>query len=482
MKRDILMYAALTAVAKGLQFLMLPLLTRLFSPQHYGMIELIATLTSLLTIVMSVSMESALARKWHESASATHRAQLLSSTLAFVATFGTLLLLALWAASAAIATRLAGMPDAAASIVTAVGAALALALSGLPQMALRMERKVFRFGVLQVLQSALGIVFSLLLMIKAGLGLYGLFLGTLLASLLVLALGLFWVREHLTGALSLTRLRECLDYGLPLTPAVFINWANGQADRIVLMSLLGLAVVGVYGAAAKVATIITVLVEVFRLAWLPAAMQHLDDDLTRDRFFGRGLTSYLAVMCTIGLVVVAFSQELLTALTTDDYAPGYVLIPWLIGAQILYGSGSITNAGMLASKKTAGNSIAATAGAAANIGLGVGLVAAFGMWGSAIGSFVAAFVFTALLLMLSARHLVVRFDRSVALGIILTFVIASAGVLWLYRSNGDSSMLARTVVLAAALFTIWAVSARSILSGGRHGVHVQRRDDAPGAQ
>ena len=479
MKRDIASYALLTAFARGLQFLMLPLLTRIVSPADYGFIDLLSTLTALLTILMSLSMESAVARMWNE-AQATHRtARLLGSAILFVALYGTLLFLVLWVASDAIAVHVVGRPEAAASITTAAATALAISVSGLPQIVLRMERKIFRFGFLQVLQSALGIVLSLLLMLKCGQGLYGLFLGTLLAAVLVLLLGLVWVREHLTWTVSLPQLRECLNYGLPLTPAVFINWANGQADRFILLSLLGLGVVGVYGAAAKVASIIALLVEVFRLAWLPAAMQQLDDGRTRDGFFRHGLTGYLGVMCSVGLLLVAYSRELLVALTTGDYAAGYVSIPWLIGAQILYGSASITNAGMLASKKTGGNSIAAFAGAAANIGLGLALVAAFGMSGSAVGSFVAAFIFTAMLMMLSARQVGIPFDVPVAVGMIAVFVAASAGVLWLYKMGGDGSLLARSGLLAMTLVVLWAATAKSIRHGGRAAPALHSAADAP---
>lgn len=462
MKRDFVFYALFTATAKGLQFLLLPLLTRLFSPADYGFIDLVSTLTALLTILMSLSMESAVARMWFDAEATGRTARLLSSAILFVSLYGTLLSLALWVASDFIAAVLMGKPEAAAIIKSAVVTALAMAVSGLPQIALRMELKVLQFGLLQLLQSALGIALSLLLMLQYRLELFGFFLGIFFSALIVLALGMVWVRNHLTWKLSMRQLRECLDYGLPLTPAVFINWANGQADRFILLSLLGLGVVGVYGAAAKVATIITVLVEIFRLAWLPAAMRRLDNESARNVFFNFTLTGYLAVMCSVGLLLVAYSRELLLTLTSSDYAASYVSIPWLIGAQILYGSASITNVGMLANKKTGGNSVAAAIGAVLNIGLGLVLVAAFGLPGSAIGSFLSAFVFTALLMMLSVRQTNIRFNVPVAFGLVFVFVLSSAGVLWLYRAEGSNTLVARSGLLVIAIATLWVASARSI--------------------
>ena len=54
LNKDIISYGILTAFVKGLQFLMLPLLTRLFSPTDYGLIEFMATLTSLATIMSTL--------------------------------------------------------------------------------------------------------------------------------------------------------------------------------------------------------------------------------------------------------------------------------------------------------------------------------------------------------------------------------------------------------------------------------------------
>jgi O-antigen/teichoic acid export membrane protein len=146
--------------------------------------------------------------------------------------------------------------------------------------------------------------------------------------------------------ISRPEIEECLKYSLPLVPTVFLSWSNSQVDRLILLSLLRLGVLGVYGAAAKVAMIITVLVQVFRLAWLPIALSHIDQS-SRNSYFRSSLIAYLAVMTCIGLVLVTYSREPLTLLTTSEYASGYVVIPWLVGAQIFYGSASITNIGML---------------------------------------------------------------------------------------------------------------------------------------
>lgn len=460
MSKDFVSYALLTAGAKVLQFLMLPLLTRLFTPAEYGVVDLLATFAALITILVSLSLESAVARFWHEAEGRLQRQHVLSSTATFVATFGGIVFLIVCGTAGLLSQQMLGKPDLGPEIVMAVGAAVLLAIAAIPQMALRMDRQILRFGTLQVLNIGLGIVLALFFMLKAGMGLRGLFLGYLVAAAATLALSAFWTREYFCGALSLTALRSGLAYGLPLTPAVLINWASAQADRIVLLALLGLGVVGVYGAAAKIAAIITVMVEVFRLAWLPLAMRQIGSP-QQAVYFRRSLAGYLAATTAVGLVLAAFSQELLVLLATGEYAAGYGMIPWLVGAQIYYGSSNITNIGMLISKRTGGNSLAASVAAAVNVTACLLLVSWFGAAGAAIGSCIAALLFTVMLLWFSIRSVRIPFDLAHAACLCLLYAGTSVGILWLYRSAADSS-LQRAILLVAALALVAAVSARTL--------------------
>jgi O-antigen/teichoic acid export membrane protein len=457
LKKDIISYGLLTAVARGLQFLMLPLLTRLFSPAEYGLIDLMATLTGLVVIFVSLSLESAVARMWHETQDQSHRKLLMTSVIVIVSAFGTVTFLAFLIAFSAI-TKLNNFGP---ILPLVVGTALLLSISSVSQMVLRIERRIFKFGILQVANTAIGITFSLILILHFGMGIIGLFLANLVAAVLVLGLSIYWTRQYLDSRISRPAIEECLKYSLPLVPAVFLGWSNSQVDRLILVTLLGLGVLGVYGAAAKVAMIIAVFVEVFRLAWLPIALSHISQT-SRNSFFRNSLIGYLCVLTSIGLLLTAYSREILTLLTTGDYAKGYVVIPWLVGAQIFLGSASITNVGMMISKKTAGNSFAAALGTVVNVALCLILVADFGISGAAIGSFVAAIVLTSLLLWFSLRQVDIPFDIRHAMGILSIFFITSACILFSYEYITNHSMLARTVLLVVALIIAARYSIRSM--------------------
>jgi len=220
--KDIISYGILTALAKGLQFLMLPVLTRLFSPADYGLIDIMATVTALVTILMSLSLESAVARMWHETQGEDQRKRLMTSVIALVTGFGTVIFFAVWMASVLLSRVITGFPNVEVILPVVLGTALLLTISSVPQMVLRMERRIFRFGILQVANSAFGIAFSLALILHFRRGLVGLFLGYLGAAALVLSLSTLWTRYYLQRRVSRLDLEESLKYSLPLVPPVFL--------------------------------------------------------------------------------------------------------------------------------------------------------------------------------------------------------------------------------------------------------------------
>jgi O-antigen/teichoic acid export membrane protein len=113
---------------------------------------------------------------------------------------------------------------------------------------------------------------------------------------------------------------------------------------------------------------------------------------------------------------------------------------------------------MLINEKTGGNSVAAALGTALNVALGLVLVAAHGIWGTAVGSFIAAVIFTSLLLWLSQRQVDIRH----ALGLGMLFVATSVSVLLLYEYSTNHSAIARTALLALC------ASHRSLLDHDSH--------------
>lgn len=455
---DIVLYGLMGGLSKSAGFILLPVLTRQFSPSDYGILEIVISLTSLLAIFMSLNLESAIARFWNDWTRDGRQHVQFSTISAIVVLFGVALVVLAWALSAPLARLLLGDPGLSSYVVIAAICAVLQAACVLPQMVLRMQRKIARYNVLAFLQTTLFVVVTLVLVLRFHAGVLGAIVAMTIAQAIACILGYIWLFVLWTHRLAPAGMRQSFDYSLPMLPAVVVTWVNKQVDRLLLLWLVGLGAVGIFGAAAKITLVVTALVAFFQQAWVPLALSMIDNKEIRGDFYRRTLTYYLASLAIVSLVFATFSKELFQILAPSEYQAGYVVIPWLLGAQVLHGSASITNIGMLITKKTFGNSIAAWTGALLNIAFGLVLIPKFGIGGAAIGMFIAELVFTALLWRYSTRSGAIRFDTKAALGLLTIYVVTSVAMLCIFEmvDNPGISIGLRLLLLLAA--TVAAVA------------------------
>ena len=209
-----------------------------------------------------------------------------------------------------------------------------------------MQRKIYSYNIVNIVQTVLYVGVTLLLIYPLNFGLTGVFLGLAISHIVSLIIGVLLTKEFLTFNVSWSYLKPSLHYSLPMFPSVFVTWLNNQADRFLLLFFLGLGAVGIFGASAKIVSIITLLVTIFRQSWSPLSIDALDkEESERNEFYSKGLNYYMLIMFSIAIVIVLLSKPLLNLLVPDEYHAGYIIIPWLLGAKILHGAASFTNLG-----------------------------------------------------------------------------------------------------------------------------------------
>jgi O-antigen/teichoic acid export membrane protein len=228
-------------------------------------------------------------------------------------------------------------------------------------------------------------------------------------------------------------------------------WINNQLDRMVLLAYVGLAGVGVFGAANRIVALVAFLLAVFQAAWTPYSMIIIKSK-ERDEVYRRTFRYYIGAFAALGLAMTAFCPEVFAFVLPAQYGQGYLIVPWLIGAAVLHDTSIFTRLGMLVSEKTGGISAASWIGVILNVVIAIPLIRAFGFSGAAIGFFVAELTFTSLLWRFSARQSVVHLNSRRAVFVLLIYVVASILMLLLAsRIPNPMSSVCRLGVLLGAV-------------------------------
>jgi O-antigen/teichoic acid export membrane protein len=431
LRKDLLIYGLMSGITKSASLILLPILTRQFTAEEYGSFDLVLTLSILLGVIMTLSLESAVMRFWNDSEDRGIRPVFLASVIVFIGTIGIFIVIALAILGGWISDLLFNDQYMRSSIILAGFAAWLQALSIVPQTALRMQRRVASYNVLLFIQAMLFVVLALVAIYFLDLGIAGVMSALVISHSISLAVGLFLCRGLMSFEGVPCFMQSALKYSAPLMPAVLVNWVNNYADRVLLLLFVGVSAVGIYAAITKIAGIVGIAVYIFRQAWAPLSVDALTLPIKdRNDFFINILNVYIILMFGFAVFVMFSVKATLHIVMPVEYHSGFIALPWLAAAIIIHGAGSITNLGMMVTKRTFGNSVAAFIGASMNVALGFFLIPMFGINGAALGSVLAELTFMIILWWLTWKYTKIYFNWK-----LVGFVIASYSLFCIFFIN-----------------------------------------------
>ena len=154
----------------------------------------------------------------------------------------------------------------------------------------RLLYRPWPYILITLIQTVGSAILVLILVIAAGKGIYGYFLGGLIASSFVAIFSWYLVREYLDFSVLHKNLwPRLLRFGMPLMPSGLAMYVMSTSDRWFIQYYHGGADLGIYAVGAKFALIMAIAIETFRKAWWPIAMDamHSHDGPETFRSIGR---------------------------------------------------------------------------------------------------------------------------------------------------------------------------------------------------
>jgi O-antigen/teichoic acid export membrane protein len=221
-----------------------------------------------------------------------------------------------------------------------------------------------------------------------------------------------------------SHMKSYLKWGIPLTPNSAMLWIMSVSDRYMVSYFLGVSSAGVYSAAYAIGNYASFALMSLGIVLYPTISKAYDegkrDETAKYLKYSVKYLMMIAIPSAFGLSILA--KPLLQILTTSEFVPGYVIIPYVSSGAVLFCFyQTCVYIIHLVGKTHITVRLLGTA-AALNIGLNLILIPRMGIVGAAIATLIAYGVLGILTLMVSRRYL--KFDLS--LFFILKSAIASA--------------------------------------------------------
>lgn len=369
-----------------ISFFLLPLYTALLSTTDYGIVDLLQTLTNLIVPVISLQIDQGLFRFLIDSRQDKARQQALLST-SFCASVGASLFLLVCYFIAGNWIHSPYAPYLAANLIIALFMAQALSI-------LRGLGKNLEYSIASFITGASTVIFNLLFVAGFHMQAYGMLLASILANTLafvyILTAGrlLFLIRPK---AFSWTLLQELLAYSIPLVPNVISWWIVSASDRLLISGFLSLAANGIYAAANKFPSILTMLFGIFNLSWAESASSTIHQK-DASEFFSKVYTAVFQLCTTVCILASVSMCIVYPLLINARYSAGYDQVFILLAGAFFNMLVSFLGSVYIALKKT--RQIAATSIAAAIINLVINLACIhwMGLYAASLSTLAAYFV------------------------------------------------------------------------------------------
>jgi len=378
-------YFVATLFTKSLSFLLLPLYTRVLTPDDYGIIALAQALAQLIASIVQFGLHHAVSRFYYKHYQQPARLR----------TYLTTILAALIIESAALGVVM--------TVFAETLAPLAFNRAGMREYFILVAwlapfTEVIEVTLITLLASERPVAYSLvssgrlfslamlniLFVIVFRMGARGSLLANLLATGLLAVAAAMLFRSYFSIKLNWADLVQSFKFGLPLVPGLLSGWLLSYFDRIFLSHYGTYANVGIYAVGFTLGTIMTFVVTSVGQAWSPVFFKSMEEGSlqSRQRVI-RATTLLVALYTVVAFGLVVLSREMVTIMTAPQYRAAATIMPLVVLYYYTSSLGGIMLDRVFFAGKTHWSSIITLMATAVTVAGNFVLIPRFGVTGAA---------------------------------------------------------------------------------------------------
>lgn len=381
-----IVYGLSGVVSRFLSFFLVPIYTRIFSPEDYGVMSLITTTMAVVSIFVVLALDNSAHRWYWDSEDTDDRKSTLASWAWCQIVVSFLFALVIFGASDALGEIIVGRSDAGLYFRLAAFTLPLSVLGGVVTNWLRMQRRAWATVTFALGVSLLNILTTVLLVVVLHWGLAGVYVAQLTTALAATVVSVFLLRDWVHPRyFRQGRLSEMLRYALPLIPSAVAFWVVSLSGRYFVQYYDRTSEVGLYQVASSIAAVVALGTGAFQQAWGPFAMSiHKQSDAKA--VYANALLAYTWLACLVSTGLSVLAPEAIRLVATERYLGASAAVPYMAFSYVMVGLGYVAALGPALVKTTRPIGAAVTCAAALNIGLNLLLVPRMGKEGAAISS------------------------------------------------------------------------------------------------
>ncbi|MCR4780332.1 MAG: oligosaccharide flippase family protein [Ruminiclostridium sp.] len=245
------------------------------------------------------------------------------------------------------------------------------------------------YAVDGILTTVMNIVFNVILLFTFRLGNLGYLLSVILAdvcSIVFLSftakLWSYYTFKGLDRAMIGVMLRFCI----PMIPTTIMWWIINVSDSFMISEMIGMESSGIYKAASRFPSMISIFSGIFSQAWNMSAISE-NNSRTIAKFYTNVFDIFQSTVYVIAAALFVAIKPLILLIYDEAFYDAYLATPFIIMSVVFTCFSTFMGSVYVASKQSVRSMVTAAIGAGVNIILNIIMINLWGIYGATFASF-----------------------------------------------------------------------------------------------
>ncbi len=465
-------YGLSTILGRLLNYLLVPLHTRVFNTSDYGAVGELYAYVSFFIVMLTYGMETGFFRFSQDE---TQKEKVFPTAFISICVSSIIFMIgmSLFAQPIANAIRYPTHPE----YIIYFSLILGLdAIASIPFALLRQQNRPIKFAIVKNINIFSNILLNLYFLLLCpyllktsnislpfyypSIGVGYVFISNLVSSIITLPL-LFTEIKHIKNGFDKVLWRKMILYGLPLLVVGLGGMVNETLDRAIMKYLLpagdvGMSQLGIYSANYKLSILMSLFIQAFRFAAEPFFFSHAKT--TDKKTIYAQVMDYFLIICFGIFLLVTLFIDMFKYFIDTPYYEGLKVVPILLLANLCLGVYYNLSIWYKLSDQTNKGALISLIGAGITIVLNIWWIPVFGYEGSAWATFVCYFSMMVICYFMGAKYFPINYHIKHAAGFaFLALVLFFTGNF--FRTHLQYENPIASYVVSAFLFAIFGTTA-----------------------
>lgn len=410
--------------SKIFTFLLLPLYTSLLTPDDFGTIDVLQTVISLALYFVTLQIENAVFRFVIENR--TNK----DDQISYVTSAGAVLLV-----MAGVSTLVIVVINCIYTIPYIILVILSLWTQALYLFVSNLARGLGRntdYSIASFIVTLSSLVVNIVMIVGLKLGASSILVALVFSNFMGFIY--FLCRLHMCKLIKVRtvdrkKIREMLQYSLPLIPNAISWWIANTSDRLIIICFLGTAVNGIYAVANKIPTIYVTIFTVFNTAWTESVSLAINDS-DRDEYINSMINNGFKLFSFIDMGIIVFVSISFRWIIGNQYTEAYNHIFILLMAIFINSMCSLLGGVLGGLKNTKVIGWTTIAGAIANALVNFAFIRIIGLYAASISTLISYLIIYFFRVIAIKRVIPIKISKKYLLQYIAMLLLVTGGYLY----------------------------------------------------